>query len=107
MDLAMARDLSIVVVALESLVIGILLMVLIVQVIRLTRLLRDEVLPILNSTQETLSTVRGTATFVSGQVVQPAVKVASYAAGARHALAVLFGGPGRDGHETQTTQKEV
>ncbi|MGQ9490832.1 MAG: hypothetical protein ACUVR4_09410 [Anaerolineae bacterium] len=86
-----ARDIAIIVLAIESIVIGILLAVLVVQVIRLVRLLREEVLPILNSTQETVSTVRGTATFMSDHLVQPIVKVSSYAAGARQAVNVLFG----------------
>jgi hypothetical protein len=91
MNLGSVRDLSIIILALESLVVGVLLSVLIVQVTRLIRMLRDEVMPILYSTQETLGTVRGTATFVSDRVVQPVVKVSSYTAGVRQAVSVLFG----------------
>ena len=75
--MGIARDIAIIVLALESIVIGVLLAVLVIQVIRLVKLLREEVLPILNSTQETVSTVRGTASFVSDHVVQPVVKVSS------------------------------
>jgi hypothetical protein len=89
--LATARDLSIILLALESIIIGIILAVLVIQVIQLVRLLREEVLPVLRSTQETASTVRGTATFVSDRVVQPVVKVSSYTAGVRQAVSVLFG----------------
>ena len=89
--LATARDLSIIFLALVSIVIGVLLSVLIVQVVRLTRVLNGEILPILRSTQETVGTVRGTATFVSDHVVQPMVKVSSYSAGARRAVSALFG----------------
>lgn len=92
-----ARDIAIIVLALESIVIGVLLAVLVIQVIRLVKLLREEVLPILNSTQETVSTVRGTASFVSDHVVQPVVKVSSYAAGARQAVSTLLGRRGRSG----------
>jgi hypothetical protein len=91
MNLSSVRDLSIIILALESLVVGVLLGVLIVQVTRLVRLLRDEVMPILYSTQETLGTIRGTTTFVSDRVVQPVVKVSSYTAGVRQAVNVLFG----------------
>ena len=91
MSLGSVRDLSIIILALESLVVGVLLSVLIVQVTRLIRMLRDEVMPILYSTQETLGTVRGTATFVSDRVVQPVVKMSSYTAGVRQAVSVLFG----------------
>ncbi len=89
--MGVARDIAIIVLAVESIIIGILLAVLVIQVIRLVRLLREEVLPILNSTQETVSTVRGTATFMSDHLVQPVVKISSYAAGARQAVNVLLG----------------
>ncbi len=91
MNLGSVRDLSIIILALESLVVGVLLSILIVQVTRLIRMLRDEVMPILYSTQETLGTVRGTTTFVSDRVVQPVVKLSSYTAGVRQAMSVLFG----------------
>lgn len=90
MNLSSVRDLSIIILAFESIVIGILLGVLIVAVTKLIRMLREEVLPILYSTQETLGTIRGTTTFVSDRVVQPVVKVSSYTAGVRQAVSVLF-----------------
>lgn len=86
-----ARDIAIIIVALEAIIVNIFLGILIIQVIRLIRLLREEVLPIISSTQETVGTVRGTATFVSDHVVQPVVKVNSYAAGVRRGVRVLFG----------------
>lgn len=91
--LANLRDISIIIVAFEIIVINILLAVLIVMVVRLVRLLREEVLPILYATQETVSTVRGTATFVGDRVVQPVVKLSSLSAGVRGAVASLFRGP--------------
>lgn len=86
-----ARDIAIIILAVESIVIGVLLTVLVIQVIRLVKLLREEVMPILNSTQETVSTVRGTASFMSEHLVQPVVKVSSFTAGARRAVGILFG----------------
>lgn len=86
-----ARDIAIIILAVESIVIGVLLAVLVIQVIRLVKLLREEVMPILNSTQETVSTVRGTASFMSEHLVQPVVKVSSFTAGARRAVGILFG----------------
>ncbi len=83
--MGVARDIAIIIVAFESIVIGILLAILVIQVIRLVRMLKNEVLPILNSTQETVGTVRGTATFVSDHLVQPVVKVASFTTGVRKA----------------------
>ena len=89
--MAVARDIAIIILAVESIVIGALLALLVIQVIRLVRLLRDEMMPIMKSTQETVSTVRGTATFVSDHVVQPVVKISSYSAGVRQAIKTLFG----------------
>ncbi len=86
-----ARDIAIIVLALESIIIGVLLAILVIQVMKLVRLLRDEAMPILRSTQDTVSTVRGTADFMSDHLVQPVVKVSSMAAGARQAVGVLFG----------------
>ena len=86
-----ARDIAIIVLALESIVIGVLLAILVVQVIRLVRMLKEEVMPILRNTQDTVSTVRGTADFMSDHLVQPVVKASSYAVGTREAIKVLFG----------------
>jgi hypothetical protein len=87
--MGVARDIAIIIVAFESIVIGILMTILVIQIIRLIRLLREEILPIINSTQETVGAVRGTATFVSDHVVEPVVKVSSYAAGVRRGFTVL------------------
>jgi hypothetical protein len=95
--MAVARDLAIIIVAFETIIVNILLAILIIQVIRLMRMLRDEVLPILNSTQETVGTVRGTATFVSDYLVQPVVKVASFTAGARKVVTTALNIRGRNG----------
>ncbi len=88
---AVVRDLFIIFVTLELFIIGALLTVLVWQVFTLTRLLQREVKPMLTATQETIGTVRGTATFVSDQVVQPAIKMSSTVAGWRRSLAVLMG----------------
>lgn len=84
------RDLFIIVLALETLVIGTLLVILIYQLIALVRLLRDDLTPMLDSTQQTLNTVRGTATFVSERVTKPAITASSYAAGIGRSVRVLL-----------------
>jgi len=87
------RDIVIIFVALESLFLGLALIVLIVQLARLTTLLQDEVKPILDSTKETLSTLRGTTTFLSDNLVQPVIKANSTMAALRRALDLFR--PGR------------
>jgi hypothetical protein len=84
------RDIFIILMAAESLAIGILLIVLIVHLINLTKLLREEVLPILNSTNETVSTVKQTTNLVSDVVVSPLIKVASTVSAVRGGLRAVF-----------------
>ncbi len=80
------RDIFIIVMALESLVIGAALIVLIVQIAQLTNLLQHEIKPILESTNETISTVRGTTAFLSENLVEPVVKLNSYVAAMQRVL---------------------
>jgi hypothetical protein len=75
------RDISIIALALVTLVIGIFMIVLIFQLQSLIALLRDEIKPILDSANETANTVRGTTTFVSDAVVTPMIHIASLFAG--------------------------
>ncbi len=88
--LGVLRDTFIILMAVESLAIGILLIVLIAQIINLTELLREEVLPILNSTNETVDTVKQTTTFVSDVVVSPLVKMVSTASAVQGGLRAIF-----------------
>jgi hypothetical protein len=77
------RDAAIVFVAFETMVVGVLLVVLMLQVQSLVVLLRDEVRPMLEAINETLATVRGTTEFVSQNVVTPVAKWSGYLAGLR------------------------
>ncbi len=83
------RDLFIILLALETFIIGALLAILIFQLIALVRMLRSDLKPIIESTQETVHTVKGTASFVSDRVARPAVTIVSYATGIRRSLEVL------------------
>ena len=71
------RDVAIIVLALESVVVGAALVFLTLQIRSLIRLLQEEIKPLLDSANVTASTVRGTATFVSEKVVKPVVTVTS------------------------------
>lgn len=77
------RDAAIIFVAFETLLIGVLLIILMLQVQALLRLLREEIQPMLAAINETLATVRGTTQFVSENVVSPVVKWSGYLAGLR------------------------
>ncbi len=75
------RDIFIIFMALESLVIGLTLIILIIQIATLINLLQNEIKPILNSTNETVNTLRGTASFMSDHLVEPVMKMNEYLAG--------------------------
>ena len=85
------RDVAIIFLAFLSIVIGAMLVALLYQVTMLTLLLRDEVKPLLESINETMNTVRGTAVFMSNNVVEPTIKVASTLSGVWRSLETLAG----------------
>jgi len=91
---AKIRDIFIIFMAFESLVIGAALIVLVIQVASLINLLQNEVKPILDATNETVNTLRGTTTFLSENLVEPVIKLNSYLAGLRR-LFELFGIKGK------------
>jgi len=80
------RDIVIIFLAAEAVVFGLVLVILVVQVARLTALIENELRPILESTNETLGTLRGTAQFVSRNMVSPIIRVSSSVAALRRAL---------------------
>ena len=83
------RDVFIIVVALESLVIGVALIVLVVQLASLINLLQNEVRPILKATNDTVNNLRGTAEFLGENVVEPVVKLNGYLAGLTRMLELM------------------
>lgn len=87
------RDIFIIFMALESLVLGVALVVLIVQLATLINLLQNDIKPILKSTNETVNTLRGTATFISNNISEPVIKLNEYLAGLKKFLDILR--PGR------------
>ena len=88
-DTAKIKDVFIIFMALQSLFLGIILVVLIIQLARLINLLQNDIKPILDLTNETVSTLRGTTIFLSENVVEPVIKMNEYFAGIMKALAVL------------------
>jgi hypothetical protein len=75
------RDIFIIFMAFESIIIGVALVVLVVQVSTLINLLQNEVKPILKSTKETVDTLKGTTEFLSSNLVEPVIKLNGYLAG--------------------------
>jgi MFS family permease len=88
-DTARIRDIFIIFMAIESLLLGVTLVILIVQLARLINLLQNEIKPILDSTNETVSNLRGTTSFLSDNLVQPVIKMNEYLAGLTQALKLV------------------
>ncbi|MCB9432019.1 MAG: hypothetical protein H6668_08535 [Ardenticatenaceae bacterium] len=93
------RDIVIIALALESCIFGVAFILLLIMVIRLINMIEFEVKPILQKTNETVGTIRGTTQFVSQNVVKPVTKASSYMAGIRRGLTVLLGNPRRNLHD--------
>ena len=83
------RDIFIIVMAMEFLVIGVALIILIIQIAILTNLMQNEVKPILTSTQDTVNTLKGTVRFLSNNVSEPVIKLNEYLAGFKKLLDIL------------------
>ncbi len=88
---AFIRDIAIIFLAVETIVIGVFLVILIWEVRSLAKMLNNEIKPILQSADETTRTVRGTATFVSENFVTPLVRVSSFTTGVMQALRIIAG----------------
>ena len=86
---AKVRDIFIIIMAFESLVIGAALVVLIIQIASLINLLQNEVKPIMDATNETVNTLRGTTAFLSENMVEPVVKLNASLAGLQRFIELI------------------
>ncbi|HEY9077072.1 MAG TPA: hypothetical protein VIO61_11105 [Anaerolineaceae bacterium] len=83
------RDIFIIFMALESLVIGVALVILMIQLATLINLLQNEIKPILNSTNETVNTLKGTVTFLSDNLTEPVIVINQYIAALKKIIDVF------------------
>ena len=83
------RDIFIIVLALESLIIGAALVILVVQLALLLNLLQNEVKPILETTRRTVNTLKGTTAFLSEHAVKPVINLGSMAAGVKRLIEII------------------
>jgi hypothetical protein len=74
---------------LMSLLTGVVLVILILQLARLINLLQNEIKPILDSVNETTSHLRGTTMFLSENLVAPIIKLNEYMAGLSQLFQVI------------------
>jgi hypothetical protein len=85
------RDLVIIFLSLEAILIILALAVLTLQVAQLVNLLQNEVLPILENTQETVLTAQSTVEFMSENLTSPVIKASGFVSGAAVLLTNVFG----------------
>jgi hypothetical protein len=85
------RDMMIIFLALEGILIVLGLAVLILQIASLINVLQTEIKPILENTQETVRTAQSTVTFVSKNVAGPITTAGGFMAGTSVVLGNLFG----------------
>jgi NADH:ubiquinone oxidoreductase subunit K len=83
------RDIFIIFMALQSLVIGIAVVVLIIQLAALINVFKNEIKPMLDTTNETLKNLRGTTSFISNNLVEPVIKMNEYSAGFKKFVDIL------------------
>ena len=86
------RDVVIILLATESLIIGGVTLFLLYQVIMLVTLLREELIPLIQSAQETVNSARGTTVYVSRKIIVPSAKAATTVARLQAMARVLFKG---------------
>jgi hypothetical protein len=88
-EVSRIRDVFIIVVGLETLIIGVALVVLLIQLASLINLLQNEIRPIIQATNETVNTLRGTADFLGENLVEPVIKLNSYLASIQRVLELM------------------
>lgn len=79
--IGMIRDIFIIILAFEFILVVLALVALILQVARFIATVDDEIKPIVETTKETLETVKETAQFVGKNVTQPVVSSRAFFAG--------------------------
>lgn len=72
---ARIRDIFLVLLALEMLFVGIAMVILIIQMASLTSMLQNEIKPMINSTTDTVNTLRGTVRFLSNNFTEPVIRM--------------------------------
>ena len=78
---AIVRDLFIILLAMQGMIISLALVVLILQVATLTNLLQNELTPIVKNLQDVATTLRGTSEFLSDNLTTPVIQTSSFLTG--------------------------
>ena len=85
------RDIFIIILAFQGILIIGALAILIVQIARLVNLLQNEIMPMLTNTQEAIHTAKGTVEFVGSNLTEPVIRLNGFLAAISVLLRELFG----------------
>lgn len=83
------RDIFMIFLAFFTILIGIAVVILVVQVSKLVNMVNNEIKPMVDSTNQTLRELQGTTRFVGNNLVEPVIKLNSYVAGIQKAVDLL------------------
>lgn len=83
------RDIFVILLGFELFVIGFAAILLIIQTARLINMFQHEIKPVLDAANETMSTFRGTAMFISDALVEPVIKINSYFASIKQVTTIF------------------
>lgn len=86
---ARVRDVVVILAAFMTLLIGLSLVILVIQIARLALMVKHEVKPILDSANETVNTLRGTSAFMSENLTEPVMKLNEYIAALKKLVDLL------------------
>lgn len=85
------REITFILIALETFAVMLLLIILSRQVLKLIKVVREGLAPILQDAQSAARTTKATADFVGEHIVQPTAEIQGKASGLRRTWQVLFG----------------
>ena len=86
------RDIIIILLAVESLTIGGATLFLLYQIFMLVRLIREELIPLIHTAQDTVNSARGTTVYVSRKIVAPSMRATTTLVRLQTMARVLFRG---------------
>ncbi len=85
------RDIFIIILTLQGILIVVALAVLILQIARIINLLQNEIMPVLKNAQDTIGSAKGTVEFVGKNVAEPVIYLSGFVAGTSVFFRELFG----------------
>jgi hypothetical protein len=85
------RDLLIIILAIESMMIGMGLLLMLWEIYKLIVLLREEVMPLIHSTKQTVEQIQHTTTFIGQSVAEPVISTRGFLTGAKAMIDTLRG----------------